>query len=284
MDQGEFKSGELVIGMKAINCSVRRPQYMAATPAATEQLVSATATTEESTPVYSGALPTPMNYSIAGASGAATSFTNAAEDSIPVHTGELVTLTNYSILETSGKQQTSISFAATSELATSLEYSHASASATTNESVPLQQSVFAVAMNSSVAGGSGEQQVPTSHKQFASVESENLEETVAAMNCSVAKASADTEQQKVAASLKQFVSVSSSKTEVNREDQVAVMKAMNVGGSNGREKVPYNSDSELAPPVQVQANEGPSTFVYIQNRVTPFAMQLHTVLILPVQK
>ena len=282
MDQGEFKSGELVIGMKAINCSVHRPQYMGVTSAATEQLVSATATTEESTPVYSGDLPTSMDYSIAEASDAATSFTNAAEDSISVHTGELVTLTNYSILGTSGKQKTSISFAATSELATSMEYSHASTTATT-KSVPLQQSVFAVVMNSSVGGGSGEQ-VPTSHKQFVSVESENLEETVAAMNCSVAKASADTEQQKVAASLKQFVSVSSSKTEVNREDQVAVMKAMNVGGSNGREKVPYNSDSELAPPVQVQANEGPSTFVYIQNRVTPFAMQLHTVLILPVQK
>ena len=69
--------------------------------------------------------------------------------------------------------------------------------------------------------------------------------------------------------------------EVDAEDQVAAMEAVNSAETRaselvvGREKIPYR---EL---VQVQANEGPSKFVYIQNRVTLFAIQLHTALILP---
>ena len=69
--------------------------------------------------------------------------------------------------------------------------------------------------------------------------------------------------------------------EVDAEDQVAAMEAVNsaeTGASElvvGREKIIYR---EL---VQVQADEGPSTFVYIQNRVTLFSVQLHTALILP---
>ena len=39
---------------------------------------------------------------------------------------------------------------------------------------------------------------------------------------------------------------------------------------------------EVAAPVKVQADEEPSTFVYIQNRVTlSDSIQLHTALILP---
>ena len=69
--------------------------------------------------------------------------------------------------------------------------------------------------------------------------------------------------------------------EVDAEDQVAAMEAVNsaeTGTSKlvvGREKILYREW------VQVQADEGPSKFVYIQNRVTLFAIQLHTALILP---
>ena len=69
--------------------------------------------------------------------------------------------------------------------------------------------------------------------------------------------------------------------EVDAEDQVAAMEAVNsaeTGTSElvvGREKILYR---EL---LQVQADEGPSKFIYIQNRVTLFAIQLHTALMLP---
>ena len=69
--------------------------------------------------------------------------------------------------------------------------------------------------------------------------------------------------------------------EVDAEDQVTAMEAVNsaeTGASElvvGREKILYR---EL---VQVQEDEGPSKFVYIQNRKTLFAIQLHTALILP---
>ena len=69
--------------------------------------------------------------------------------------------------------------------------------------------------------------------------------------------------------------------EVGAEDQVAAMEAVKsaeTGASElvvGREKILYREW------VQVQADEGPSKFVYIQNRVTLFAIQLHTALILP---
>ena len=46
----------------------------------------------------------------------------------------------------------------------------------------------------------------------------------------------------------------------------------------GREKL---QDREFVAPVQVQADGGPSTFVYIQNRLPLFAIQLHTALFLP---
>ena len=69
--------------------------------------------------------------------------------------------------------------------------------------------------------------------------------------------------------------------EVDAEDQVASMEAVNsaeTGESElvvGREKILYREY------VQVQADEGPSKFVYIQKRKTLFAIQLHTALILP---
>ena len=49
----------------------------------------------------------------------------------------------------------------------------------------------------------------------------------------------------------------------------------------GREKFQNNHNREFAASVQVQADGGPSTFVYVQNRLPLFAIQLHTVLILP---
>ena len=69
--------------------------------------------------------------------------------------------------------------------------------------------------------------------------------------------------------------------EVDAEDHAFIaMEAVNsaeTGASElvgGREKILYREW------VQVQ-DEGPSKFVYIQNRVTLFAIQLHTALILP---
>ena len=69
--------------------------------------------------------------------------------------------------------------------------------------------------------------------------------------------------------------------EVDTEDQVAAMEAVNSAETGtrelvvGREKILYREG------VQVQ-DEGPSKFMYIQNRVTLFAIQLHTALILPI--
>ena len=72
------------------------------------------------------------------------------------------------------------------------------------------------------------------------------------------------------------------------EDQVVGMEAVSsaVDGASelvvGREDMSNSHNRELAAPVQVQAvDDGPSTFVWIQNRVMLFAIQLDTALILP---
>ena len=72
--------------------------------------------------------------------------------------------------------------------------------------------------------------------------------------------------------------------EMCAEDQVAAMEA---GASElvvGREDTSNSHDRELPTPVQVQVqaiDDGPSTFVFNQNKVMLFAMQLDTALILP---
>ena len=68
--------------------------------------------------------------------------------------------------------------------------------------------------------------------------------------------------------------------ETYAEDQVAPMEAVNINELEvGREN---DHDRELAAPVQVQAvDDGPFTFVFNQNRLTLFAIQLDTALILP---
>ena len=76
--------------------------------------------------------------------------------------------------------------------------------------------------------------------------------------------------------------------EMCAEDQVAAMEAMNsaVDGTSklvvGRENMSNSRDRELPAPVQVQAvDNGLSTFVFNQNKVMLFAMQLDTALIIP---
>ena len=72
------------------------------------------------------------------------------------------------------------------------------------------------------------------------------------------------------------------------EDQVAAMEAVSsaVAGASelvvGREDMSNSHDRELAAPVQVQAiDDSPSTFVFNQNKIMLFAMQLDTAFILP---
>ena len=76
--------------------------------------------------------------------------------------------------------------------------------------------------------------------------------------------------------------------EMCAEDQVAAMEAVNsiVAGASklvvGREDMFDSHDRELAAPVQVEAvDDGPSTFVFNQNRITLLAIQLDAALILP---
>ena len=76
--------------------------------------------------------------------------------------------------------------------------------------------------------------------------------------------------------------------EMCAEDQVAAMEAVNsaVAGARelvvGREDMFNSHDRELAAPVQVEAvDDGPSTFVFNQNRITLLAIQLDATLILP---
>ena len=73
--------------------------------------------------------------------------------------------------------------------------------------------------------------------------------------------------------------------EMCTEDQVAAMEAVNsaVDGASepvvGRENMSNSRDRELPAPMQVQAvDDGPSTFVFNQNKVMLFAMQLNTAL------
>ena len=76
--------------------------------------------------------------------------------------------------------------------------------------------------------------------------------------------------------------------EMRAEDQVAAMEAVSsaVDGASelvvGREDMSNSHDRELAVPVQVEAvDDGPFTFVFNQNRVMLFAIQLDTALIIP---
>ena len=73
------------------------------------------------------------------------------------------------------------------------------------------------------------------------------------------------------------------------EDQVVATEAVNsaVDGASEpvveREDMSNSHDKELPAPVQVQlaVDDGPSTFIFNQNRFTLFAMQLDTAVILP---
>ena len=97
------------------------------------------------------------------------------------------------------------------------------------------------------------------------------------INCSALGASGETKFQQAVTFLKRFPSISSAMTneesQMKKEEAVAAMEATNFPATGASEY----QDRELATPVQVEADEGPSTFVYIQNRVTLFAIQLHTI-------
>ena len=69
--------------------------------------------------------------------------------------------------------------------------------------------------------------------------------------------------------------------EVDTEDHAFIaMEAVNRAEPGASELVVGREKIRCREWVQVQ-DEGPSKFVYIQNRVTLFAIQLHTALILP---